>query len=127
MLNKIEVMQMANAMASHAALRQGAVSQNIANADTPNYRAQDVAPFEDLYEEASGGEMRATRAGHFGAQSATTFAVETTATEGTLSPNGNNVSLEDEMVRGVEVRREHDRALAIYKNSLNILRASLGR
>lgn len=127
MLEKIELMQMAGAMASHAALRQTAVAQNIANADTPNYKARDVAPFEALYEEASGGEMRATRAGHFGAQSSLEMGVEATATSGTLSPNGNNVSLEQEMVRGVDIQREHDRALAIYRNSLNILRASLGR
>lgn len=51
MFNKIEVMQMAQAMATHAGLRQTAVSQNIANADTPGYKARDVAEFAATYED----------------------------------------------------------------------------
>ena len=31
------------------------------------------------------------------------------------------------MLKAVDVMRQHDRALAIYKSSLNILRTSLGR
>ena len=46
---------------------------------------------------------------------------------GTMSPNGNSVSLEGEMVKAADVKREHDLALAIYGKSLAILRASLGR
>jgi flagellar basal-body rod protein FlgB len=44
-----------------------------------------------------------------------------------MSPNGNSVSLETEMVKAVEVKRQHDQALAIYKSSMNVLRASIGR
>lgn len=46
---------------------------------------------------------------------------------GELSPNGNTVSLEVEMVASAEVQGAHDRALAIYGSGLNILRAGLGR
>ena len=70
----------------------------------------------------------ATRAGHLpsfgGAQDP---AVLDRAGAGTLSPNGNGVSLETEMVKAADVKREHDMALAIYSKSLAILRASLGR
>ena len=40
---------------------------------------------------------------------------------------GPTVSIEEEMLKAVEVTRQHDRALAIYKSSLSILRSSLGR
>jgi flagellar basal-body rod protein FlgB len=44
-----------------------------------------------------------------------------------MSPNGNSVSLETEMVKAADTQREHDLALAVYGKSLDILRASLGR
>ena len=50
----------------------------------------------------------------------------TTSAVGT-DPNDNSVSIETEILNGVEVKRQHSRALAIYKSSMNILRTSLGR
>ena len=47
--------------------------------------------------------------------------------ESEASPNGNTVSLEAEMLKSIEAKREHDRALAIYKSALSVLRISLGR
>lgn len=127
MFEKLAILQIAQAMASHAALRQSAVAQNIANADTPGYAARDVAPFAETYEAASRGAMRATRAEHLEAGDATRAAISLRGEPGTMSPNGNSVSLEDEMVRAVEVKRQHELALAIYKTSLGVLRTSLGR
>lgn len=127
MFEKLEIMQMAQAMASHAALRQNAVSQNIANADTPGYAARDVASFADTYAAADGASLGATRAGHIGARDRFSASIVERPQPGTRSPNGNSVSLEAEMVKGVEVKRQHDLALAIYKSSMGVLRTSLGR
>jgi len=44
-----------------------------------------------------------------------------------MSPDGNTVSLANEMVRSVEVRQQHDMALTVYRNTSDIIRASLGR
>jgi flagellar basal-body rod protein FlgB len=118
---------MAQAMASHAALRQNAVSQNIANADTPGYAARDVASFADTYAAASNGSMRATRGGHLGSNGGPDPAASLRSEAGAMSPGGNSVSLEDEMVKAVDVRQQHDLALTIYKTSLGVLRTSLGR
>ena len=46
---------------------------------------------------------------------------------GEASPNGNTVSLEQEMVRGTQAKSNHDLALTVYKTSLDIIRTSLGR
>ncbi len=127
MFEKLAVFQMAQSMARQASLRQGAIATNIANADTPGYRALDVAPFAETYRAEHNSPMRATRSGHLGA--AGEYRVATVQERGAdaTSPNGNQVSLEEEMVKAVAVKRDHDRALAIYKSSLNILRTSLGR
>ena len=107
------------------------VSENIANADTPDYRAKDVASFAATYESAANdGAMRASRPGHFGGAAATAASevrMIDRAVTGTESPNGNTVSLELEMLNAVEVKRQHDRALTIYRYSLDMLRTSLGR
>ncbi|MDD8022858.1 MAG: FlgB family protein [Paracoccaceae bacterium] len=127
MFEKLEIMQIAQAMASHAALRQSAVTQNIANADTPGYKAKDVSSFAETYETEDRSPLRATRAGHIGARDSFAARVTEQTDTAATSPNGNSVSLEDEMVKGADIKRQHDLALTIYKTSLGILRTSLGR
>jgi flagellar basal-body rod protein FlgB len=127
MFEKLEIITMAQAMASHAGARLGAISQNMANADTPGYKARDVADFNSVWEAGQGdGGMRATRKGHL-ADDAQTLTPNIVISNGASSPNGNSVSLESEMVKAVEVRQQHDMALAIYRNTSDILRTSLGR
>jgi flagellar basal-body rod protein FlgB len=127
MFEKLEVFQMAQSMARQATLRQGAISANIANADTPGYQARDVASFSDTYETEHLDAMRATRPGHIDSDGTYQVAVAKERNPDASSPDGNGVSIEDEMVKSVEVKRQHDLALAIYKSSLNVLRSSLGR
>lgn len=126
MFQKLEIVRMAEAMASHAGARQGVVARNIANADTPGYKAQDLPDFAQTYRAGNEGAMRATRAGHLTELPASMPPVARVGV-GSSSPNGNSVSLEGEMVKAVEVRQQHDLALAIYRNATDILRASLGR
>ncbi len=127
MFEKLEIIAMAQAMASHAGARLGAISQNMANADTPGYKARDVADFNSVWEAGQGdGGMRATRKGHL-ADDTQSFTPTITISNGASSPNGNSVSIESEMVKAVEVRQQHDMALAIYRNTSDILRTSLGR
>ena len=128
MFEKPEVLTLASSLAAHAAERQSAIARNVANADTPGYRAQDLPDFAETYRAQDAGGMRQTRAGHLGAPATMqSFTPGERAQQGTLSPNGNSVSLEAEMVKAADVRRDHDLALAIYGKSLAILHASIGR
>ena len=128
MFEKLEIFQMASAMARHAETRQALTARNIANADTPGYKARDLASFADTYQQQTGRmAMRSTRAGHISdAGSFNPIAMPING-KGSQSPNGNNVSLETEMMKSVEISGHHKRAMAIYKSSLGILRSSLGR
>jgi len=122
-----KILGMAVSMAENAATRLSAVAQNVANADTPGYRAKDAPDFAQTYSEASSFQLRSTRPGHLAAPSDVGDGALTIRAGGHMSPNGNNVSLEDEMMRAAGLRQDHDTALAIYKKSLDILRTSLGR
>lgn len=128
MLEKPEIMRMASAMAAHAGNRQVSISRNIANADTPSYKAVDIASFPETYEDRPGFVPRATRAEHFGFRQMEAQVTPVAMPQvGAESPNGNTVSLEGEMMKAVEVRQQHEMALAIYKSATTILRGSLGR
>ncbi|WP_170565127.1 FlgB family protein [Ruegeria atlantica] len=127
MFYDLNVFKSAYAMATHAGQRQAVIARNMANADTPGYQPRDIEAFQKAFEN-SGREvaMTATRAGHLnGFSSPKPWAEFETTPSG--DPNGNGVSVEEEMLKGVEAKRQHDRALAIYKSSMNILRSSLGR
>ncbi|MGB3146998.1 MAG: FlgB family protein [Paracoccaceae bacterium] len=122
-----EVMGMASSMSTNAEQRLAAVARNIANADTPGYRAQSVAPFHDSYRDSEGLALRTSHPGHLTAVSGHLTSARSAEAGGHMSPNGNNVSLEAQMVEAAAIRKDHDLALSIYKTSLEIMRSSLGR
>ncbi|MFV0512268.1 MAG: FlgB family protein [Jhaorihella sp.] len=127
MFTDLNVISLAHSMAVHAGRRQAVIARNVANADTPGYRARDIAPFSDLVAEGAGSAMAARRPTHLNVQGATGWPGEAAAGADVVDPNGNSVSLEQEMLRAVDTRRQHDRALAIYRSALSILRTGLGR
>jgi len=109
----LSIFAIAGAKARHAAARQALIAENVANADTPGFRAKDIAPFDAALGRAArdGGEFR----------------TRTTDSLGAAAPNGNTVSLEDQMMRAGAAKRDHEFATAIYAKSLAMLRAALGR
>jgi len=126
--NDLNVFQTAHALAVHAGQRQAVVAQNVANADTPGYAVRDIAPFADMLStRGSDAGMRASRASHLNGVAEGALKWESKTPVAAPDPNGNSVSLETEMLKGVDIKRQHDLALTIYKSSLNILRTSLGR
>lgn len=126
MYQNLAIFQTAHAMAQHAGARQAVTARNVANADTPDYQARHIASFSETFQSKQMGEMQVTRPGHM---TSTRFGPQAEATDGTAqpSPNGNSVSIEEEMLNAVNISREHNRALAIYKHGMTILRSSLGR
>lgn len=118
MFDRLEIFNLASARAQHAAARQAVVAQNIANADTPGYRAQDINDFMDTWRRLQSGDAN-------GADGTLPLRVIDAGTP--ASPNGNTVSLELEMLRGIEAQRAHSRALQVYGSAMTILRTSIGR
>ena len=129
MFQNLAVFETAHAMAVHAGNKQAVVAQNVANADTPGYIARDLPSFQEMYApRVAGGHMPlATRSGHLHGTADGAVSNLLRKDRSFASPDGNTVSLENEMLRGTDAKRQHDRALAIYKSALNILRSSLGR
>ena len=126
MYQSLDIFQTAAAMARHAGQRQAVTAANVAQADTPDYRAKRIAPFAEVWDSAPPHRMKATRAKHIFPDGPAALA---RATEGLAepAPNGNAVSIEEEMMHAVNIAREHNRALTIYRHGMTILRSTLGR
>lgn len=125
MFEKLDIFRMSHAMARHAGARQALIAQNMANADTPGYAARDLTPFRAYIDTGTGDfRPRATRSAHLHGAGVNRLYDPSIRPEGEADPNGNSVSIETEMVKAVEVKRQHDRALAIYKHSLTVLRSA---
>ena len=118
---------MAEGLIAHGSKRQKLIATNVANADTPGFRAQDLAGFSDSYRRAPATEMRMTTPRHLQGTGWGMGAPRTIGTGGEPAPNGNTVSLEDEVLRIADARREFDLALAITQSSLSLMRSSIGR
>jgi flagellar basal-body rod protein FlgB len=82
-----------------SALRQKAISSNIANVNTAGYKAEKVE-FESELKKAlgSGGvSMTSTNENHIGGAAAN-VSPKTVSSEGSMNENGNNVDIDSEMV-----------------------------
>jgi len=114
MFASLDILRMAQSFAAHAATRQQAIAQNVANADTPGYRSLDAIPFAEYWRasQSAGGPRDVLRPDDHPA---------------TVSPDGNTVSLEFEMMRAAAARQQHEMALGIYSMTRDLLRASIGR
>jgi flagellar basal-body rod protein FlgB len=115
---------LASAQSRWLAIRQTVVAQNVANANTPAYKAMAVAPFGDVFD-AAGLQMATTQPDHMVPDSfdfASIAEKENTPWEVTYS--GNSVSLEQEMLSANEVNRDYSMNTAIVKSFNQMLSMS---
>jgi flagellar basal-body rod protein FlgB len=113
MQNDLSILKVAGAMARYGAARHATVARNIANADTPGYKAHDLTPFDAML--AIKGDATAS----------TGSMIEMKVS--TASPNGNTVALDQQMTMAAEAKMQHETALAIYRKTIDLLRAGIGR
>lgn len=96
--------------------RQSLVAQNVANADTPGYRAMDVLPFSRVLDR-SALEMTKSSPLHMRPTQSETLAAATKPADGwETTHSGNTVSPEQELMKAGEIR-------GAFTLDTNILRA----
>ena len=112
--------------------RQTLLAENVANADTPGYRGRDLKAygFAEHMKNLSTTQIAtvATQPGHisvsgtdadgFGARKMNSFEI---------TPEGNGVTLEDEMMKVASNQMDYQTITAVYTRSLRILKSALGR
>jgi flagellar basal-body rod protein FlgB len=117
--------------------RQKALSQNIANADTPGYRPQDVTPldFKSLLESSSSklsisaGQLATTDPKHIGLNSALSSPGKTLVKEQKktydVAPDGNAVDLEEQLLKMNQNYTDHRLTTTIYQKNIDMLKSSM--
>lgn len=112
--------------------RQGLLAENVANAETPGYRGRDLKQFD--FSEASGPfssasvTTTATQPMHFsvGGEGSSAFNAQRMANF-EVTPEGNGVSLEDEMMKVTTNMMDYQAATSLYQKSIKILRTAMGK
>lgn len=104
--------------------RQGVLAQNIANANTPRYVAQDLQPFASVLAGA-GVELARTDAGHLTASTGAGGAVRTQPAE--RAPDGNAVSLDDQLTKVADTDNMQSLTMNLYHKYLGLFRTAAGR
>jgi flagellar basal-body rod protein FlgB len=112
--------------------RQGLLAENVANAETPGFKGRDLKAFgfAEHMQNLSMAKIStvATNPGHisvmgtdadgFGARQLNNFEI---------TPEGNGVTLEDEMMKVTGNQMDYEAVTAIYSRSIKMIKTALGR
>lgn len=99
-------------------LRQRSIADNIANVDTPGFRATNVDFESSLRKAVKNGEITDTSSG--------SPRVEATPTDTPVGANGNNVDLRKETLSAVQSQYQYQVLTRAVTDRFNVLRDSLG-
>jgi flagellar basal-body rod protein FlgB len=120
----VYLFDVASRQAKWLATRQATISGNVANANTPGYKALDVEPFADVMDKTQLA-MTATDSEHIGFDASRVRAAKVKKSDSwDIMHSGNSVSLEQEMVKAGEVNRQHSLNTSIVKSFHRMLLAS---
>jgi len=110
--------------------RQRLLAENVANAETPGYRGRDLkAPdFTRQLQAQTSVQMISTNPGHLAGAAQTDPNFQTDRNQAfEVTPRGNSVSLEEEMMRIAQNQVDHQTAATLYSRSLGLLKTAIGK
>lgn len=129
----IPILSMLRTRLQWAQERQRVLAENVANADTPRYRARDLAPLKfDAAAEVRGAaatvSLATTEPGHIAGLglSRPQFRTESKGNY-EIRPTGNAVNVEEEMMKVAANQMDYQAATAVYTRSLSLLKTALGK
>lgn len=126
--------QLLSARMGWLAQRQGVIAQNIANADTPDYRPRDLreSDFHKLAKGFAGSPTRLTVArtaeNHLGGKASATIGLggERQRDVFETSPDGNAVILAEQTAKAGRTALDHQLASNVYKKYVGMIKIALG-
>ncbi|WMS41798.1 flagellar basal body protein [Acuticoccus sp. MNP-M23] len=108
------VTQLAAKRADWASTRQAAIAGNIANADTPGYKARDIAPFKPGMAFTERLQMAATAPQHMTVPELALRAEEVREADALdVEHSANTVTLDAELMKADETARGHQLAVSV--------------
>jgi flagellar basal-body rod protein FlgB len=106
-VDSLAVFSLASQRASWLAAREATIASNVANANTPGYKAQDVTPFASVLARLQ-LKMTATEPGHMQPASLEGSKTRVKPSDSwDVVYSGNSVNLEQEMLKAGEIGSAH--------------------
>ncbi|NNU17406.1 flagellar basal body rod protein FlgB [Parvularcula sp. ZS-1/3] len=106
--------------------RHTLLAQNVANADTPGYKAQDLKNFTEALRTVKPAGMLATHGRHMIAELGNTTFREDNAVGGwETAPSGNQVTLEEQMINAADNARDYQLSTQLMKKHVGMMKAVL--
>jgi flagellar basal-body rod protein FlgB len=109
--------------------RQRVLAENVANADTPNYRARDLAPPDFSHEiQLASLSLDSTNPLHITAPAGgdSAFAADSSGRY-QIRPRGNSVTHEDEMMKVASNQMDYEAVTSLYTRSLALIKIAIGK
>ncbi len=104
--------------------RQAVLTENVANAATPGFRAHELKPIEN---EGSALAPAQTDGRHLSLSSSSGEMRSGVVDGFERTPDGNTVVLEEQMMKAAQNQMDHQMAAMLYQKSLGLLKAALGK
>lgn len=132
----IPLFNVMKAKLNYISARQSVLAQNIANADTPDYQAKDIKEpdFKTLARTMQTGAaqnlpLTITDAKHVmgSGKMGASYAAGKRPTTYERNPNGNNVVIEEEMMRVSENQAEYQKVLSLYTKTISMFKTAIGK
>lgn len=126
-MQPIYLLDLASRKTAWLAAREAAVAGNIANANTPGYRAKDVASFTDVLAKTQ-LDLTSTNAAHLpisGADALNDASAAEDQSDVEVTETGNSVGVENQMIKAGDINREFSLTTNIVKTFHAMLMSSL--
>ena len=132
-LDQIPLLALIKGKLGYDSQRQRVISQNVANADTPAFSPTDMQAFRP--DKAMGRSMdlapvnqAITNVAHLAAPGPPKSVWTTTsAPDSETTLDGNQVVLEEQMMKMTEAKMDYDAAVTLYQQSLGLLKLAIRR
>ncbi|MBF0334287.1 MAG: flagellar basal body rod protein FlgB [Alphaproteobacteria bacterium] len=130
MLKDLALFAMAGKRMDWVARRQEVLAENVANADTPKYRARDLEAFNfrKMLDEKMPLRAAATDAKHLSPQPLEPApGVGVVKTPFESSPDGNSVVLEEQMANMADSKGAYELSLSLFQKHLRMIKTAVGK
>jgi flagellar basal-body rod protein FlgB len=132
-ISDIPILSMLRTRLDWSQERQRLLAENVANSDTPNFRARDLAPPQfvapaQLAMSVSNVTLARTEGGHISSASLSGSSYHSEVKAGyEVRPTGNAVNIEEEMMKVAANQMDYQAVTALYTRSLNLLKTAIGK
>lgn len=133
-ISKLKVFNLLQTNMTYLGAKQDVMAENVSNANTPGYGVKQLKPldFKQVLNQTSGAsqvKMAATSLNHIAGSSASEaneYSGDVDKNPFEITPTGNKVVMEQEMMKLTKNAGEYQQTTSIYRKMLQMLKTTIG-